>query len=116
LPTLDYSSLQSKAKKLIVETFGGLRCRVNYLDNTYVSSYVVLDSSEHGNIDARQNPTTLGGLKRQLAYVPGDLKRRPDVGGTIEYTIGSRTYKKSITSVETLKPTSTALLYTLSLV
>jgi hypothetical protein len=113
---LDYQALRDKAKDVIVSAFGGVECKVYFLDNTYVNSYIVFDSGEFRHVDTRQSPTTIAALAKQIAYLPGDLGYDPDVGTRIEYKIGATTYTKRVDSFKSITPTTLTCLYEVTLV
>jgi hypothetical protein len=113
---LDYVALRTKAKAVLKDTFGAVPCKVHFLDGTCVSSFVVFDAGEYANVDSRQNPTTIGALAKQIAYLPGDLGYDPDVGTRIEYKIGTTTYKKRVDKFNAITPATVPVLYELTLV
>jgi hypothetical protein len=112
---LDYAALRAKAKDVIVNSFGGIACKVYFLDNTYVNSYIVFDAGEFAHVDTRQNPTTIAALAKQIAYLPGDLGYDPDVGTRIEYKIGTTTYTKRVDSFKSTTPTTVTCFYEVTL-
>jgi hypothetical protein len=111
---IDPSKLQARITSLLTNKYLGVPCTITALDDATLTTSCVFDNALLQNVDNRQNPTPIIGLK-QVAFVPGSIAWEPDAGGRLEYTIGGTTYKRRISSVTSWAPTGVAIAYMLGL-
>lgn len=109
---INYPALQERVKTLIQYSLGGYPVVVRNLANATVSTYAVFSNGEAKNIDNRQNPTWTTGETAREAIIPGidfyntntNTMTTPQVGGSVEWSVGGVSYKKRIQSVQIIMP------------
>jgi len=112
--SLNYSSFQTLAANLIANTFGGMSITVRQLNNNTMITTGVFKAGTTENIDNRGYATPIGGLVGEQLYLPGNLAWVPDVGGQVEYYVGATKWIQRIVKVDIVQPTTTVILYILT--
>lgn len=109
---INYNAIQAHILKTLTEN--GIACQVKAMDGSTQNTVCMFDVADWANVDDRQNPTAIIGL-RQVAYIPGNIAWLPDPNGTLTYTQNGQAVVRRVAEVSANQPAATPLMYTLVL-